>query len=57
MFVADLSAYPQVKIAFEGIFTEQGEDDVAITRALMTQCIVYLLRGAFLTNPTADGRG
>ena len=47
VIVADLSDYPQVRAAFEGILTEQGganQGSVALTRALMTQCIVYLLR-------------
>ena len=47
IIVADLSGYPQVRLAFEGILAEQGgamQGSVALTRALMTQCIVYLLR-------------
>ena len=47
MFVADLSDYPQVRTAFEGIFTKQGgatEGSVTLPKALMTQCIAYLLR-------------
>ena len=47
VIVANLSAYPQVRSAFEEILAEQGgatEGSVALTRALMTQCIVYLLR-------------
>ena len=47
VIVADLSAYPQVRSAFEGLLAEQGggtQGSVALTRALMTQCIVYLLR-------------
>ncbi len=56
VIVADLSTYPQVRSAFEGILAEQGggtEGSVALTRALMTQCIVYLLRS--LTEQS-DGR-
>ena len=47
IIVADLSAYPQVRLAFEGILAEQGrgtQGSVALTGALMTQCIVYLFR-------------
>ena len=47
IIVVDLAGYPQVRLAFEGILTEQGDasqGSVALTRALMTQCIVYLLR-------------
>jgi transcriptional regulator GlxA family with amidase domain len=56
VIVADLSEYPQVRSAFEGILAEQGgatEGSAALTRALMTQCIVYLLRN--LTDQS-DGR-
>ena len=56
MFVADLSAYLQVKIAFEGIFAEQGgatEGSVTLPKALMTQCIAYLLRSL---SDQSDGR-
>lgn len=56
IIVADLSGYPQVRNAFEGILAEQGggtEGSVALTRALMTQCIVYLLR--YLSDQS-DGR-
>ena len=56
VIVADLSAYPQVRSAFEGILAEQGgatEGSVALTRALMTQCIVYLLRSL---SDQSDGR-
>ena len=56
IIVADLSAYPLVRQAFEGILAEQGgatQGSAALTRALMTQCIVYLLR--YLTEQ-ADGR-
>lgn len=47
IIVADLSGYPQVRLAFESILAEQGGDmqgSIALTRALMTQCIVYLFR-------------
>ena len=56
IIVADLSAYPQVRLAFEGILTEQGSADqgsVALTRAFMTQCVVYLLRHL---SEQSDGR-
>ena len=56
IFVADLSGYPQVRLAFEGILAEQAgatQGSVALTRALMTQCIVYLFR--YLTEQS-DGR-
>ena len=56
VIVADLSAYPQVRSAFEGILAEQGgatEGSIALTRALMTQCIVYLLR---TLSEQSDGR-
>ena len=56
IIVADLSAYPQVRLAFETILTEQGsttQGSFALTRALMTQCVVYLLR--HLTEQS-DGR-
>ena len=39
IIVADLSGYPQVRLAFEGILAEQGganQGSVALTRALMT---------------------
>ena len=56
IIVADLSGYPQVRDAFESILAEQGGDtqgSVALTRALMTQCIVYLLRHL---SEQSDGR-
>ena len=56
IIVADLSGYPQVRNAFEGILAEQGggtQGSVALTRALMTQCIVYLLR---YLSEQSDGR-
>ena len=56
IIVADLSGYPQVRLAFEGILAEQGganQGSVALTRALMTQCIVYLLRHL---SERSDGR-
>ena len=56
IIVADLPGYPQVRNAFEAILAEQGGDtegSVALTKALMTQCIVYLLR--YLSDQ-ADGR-
>ena len=45
--VADLSHYPQARTAFETILAEQAKHDVGSTtliRALMSQCLVYLLR-------------
>ncbi len=56
VIVADLSGYPQVRSAFEGILEEQGgetEGSATLTRAFMTQCIVYLLR--YLSDHS-DGR-
>jgi AraC family transcriptional activator of mtrCDE len=56
IIVADLSGYPQVRSAFEGILAEQGgatEGSATLTRALMTQCIVYLLR---YLSEQSDGR-
>jgi AraC family transcriptional activator of mtrCDE len=56
VIVADLSGYPQVRSAFEGILAEQGgatAGSAALTRALMTQCIVYLLRSL---SEQSDGR-
>lgn len=46
-FVADLSGYPQVRAAFEGILAEQASASpggAALSAALMSQCLVYLLR-------------
>ena len=56
IIVADLSGYPQVRLAFEGILAEQGgamQGSAALTRALMTQCIIYLLR---YLSEQSDGR-
>lgn len=47
VIVADLSSFPQAGAAFDGILTEQrrpAEGSTALTRALMTQCLIYLLR-------------
>ena len=47
VIVADLSGFPQVRVAFESILAEQGglnEGSGALTQALMSQCLVYLLR-------------
>ena len=47
VIVADLSAFPQSAAAFTGILREQqhpAEGSTALTRALMTQCLIYLLR-------------
>ena len=56
IIVADLSGYPQVRSAFEGILAEQGgatEGSATLTWAMMTQCIVYLLR---YLSEQSDGR-
>lgn len=45
--VADLSGFPAVRIAFETLLAEQGganPGSAALTQALMSQCLVYLLR-------------
>jgi AraC-like DNA-binding protein len=45
--VADLTSYPYIQVAFESILAEQGgtrPGSVALTEALMSQCLVYLLR-------------
>lgn len=45
--VADLSHYPQARTIFETILAEQSRREVgseALARALMSQCLVYLLR-------------
>ena len=47
IIVADLSGYPQVRAAFETILEEQGgtsPGSIMLTRSLMSQCLVYLLR-------------
>ena len=47
VIVADLSAFPQSEAAFTGILSEQqnpAEGSTALTSALMTQCLIYLLR-------------
>ena len=47
IIVADLSSYPQVRVAFETILAEQGganPGSIMLIRALMSQCLVYLLR-------------
>lgn len=47
LVVADLSHYPQVRGAFEGIMAEQQSNEAGsstLARALMSQCLVYLLR-------------
>ena len=47
IIIADLSGYPQARVAFESILAEQviaSPGSVALTQALMTQCLVYLLR-------------
>jgi AraC-like DNA-binding protein len=45
--VADLTVFPQARVAFESILAEQGgarPGSGALTQALMSQCLVYLLR-------------
>lgn len=45
--VADLTSFPQARVAFESILAEQGgtrPGSAALTQALMSQCLVYLLR-------------
>ena len=47
VLVADLSGFPQVRYAFETLLAEQGgasPGSEALTQALMSQCLVYLLR-------------
>ena len=56
VIVADLSAYPQGRSAFEGILAEQGraiQGSMALTRAFMTLCVIYLLRSLSVQS---DGR-
>ena len=47
VLVSDLSAFAQVRSIFETLLAEQGGPGAgseALTQALMTQCLVYLLR-------------
>ena len=47
VLVADLSGFPQVRSVFETLLSEQsstGPGSEALTQALMSQCLVYLLR-------------
>lgn len=47
VIVADLSAYPPVRAAFKGILKERDQSSpggAALATALMSQCLVYLLR-------------
>ena len=47
VLVADLSAFPQIRSAFEALLAEHSnarEGSEALTQALMSQCLVYLLR-------------
>lgn len=56
IIVADLSSYPQVRLAFESILAEQGganPGSVPLIQALMSQCLVYLLR---YLSEQSDGR-
>jgi len=59
VLVADMSGIPQVRASFEGILAEQAgiaPGSVAMTHALMTQCLVQFLRriGADETLPWLD---
>ncbi len=47
VLVADLSAYPQARTAFESLLAEQRSPSAGsgpLTQALMSQCLVYLMR-------------
>ena len=47
VLVADLSDFPQIRVAFETLLAEQSGANPgteALTQALMSQCLVYLLR-------------
>ena len=47
VLVADLSGHPPVRFVFETLLSEQsdtGDGSGALTQALMSQCLVYLLR-------------
>ena len=47
VLVADLSGFPQTRLAFETLLAEQsgpGPGSTTLTQALMSQCLVYLLR-------------
>ena len=47
VLVADLSSFPQTRFAFETLLAEQSgatPGSAALTQALMSQCLVYLLR-------------
>lgn len=55
VLVADLSAFPQARSAFEALLAEQGgatPGSDALTQALMSQCLVYLFR--YLTEQSGD---
>ena len=56
IIIADLSSYPQARVVFESILAEQVDANpgsVSLTQALMTQCLVYLLR---YLSEQSDGR-
>ena len=56
IIIADLSGYTLARVAFESILAEQvmaSPGSVALTQALMTQCLVYLLR---YLSEQSDGR-
>ena len=47
VLVTDLSGFPQTRLAFETLLTEQSgasPGSATLTQALMSQCLVYLLR-------------
>ena len=55
VLVADLSGFPQSRLAFETLLAEQSSDSVGsttLTQALMSQCLVYLLR--YLSERSGD---
>jgi len=56
VLVVNLTASPQVRFAFDGIFAEQCQGSTgsqAMTGALMTQCLVHLFRSL----PADEGTG
>ena len=55
VLVADLSGFPQTRSAFETLLAEQSgasQGSAALTQALMSQCLVYLLR--YLSDQAGD---
>ena len=56
IIVADLSGFPQARVAFESILAEQGganPGSLTLIEAFMSQCLVYLLR---YLSEQSDGR-